>query len=117
GGDGLAFDSIVASGANGALPHAHPTDALVEKGTLVTIDWGARVEGYNSDCTRTFSTGGRLPERLREAYDVCLAAQKGAVAGVKAGLNGYEVDELARVTIDAAGVGELLSQWHGICRG
>ena len=65
------FDSIVASGENGAKPHAHPTDKIVERGTLVTVDWGVRVDGYCSDCTRTFSTG-RLPDRLREAYDeVC----------------------------------------------
>ena len=66
----LSFPSIVASGPNGALPHAHPTASIVEKNSLVTVDWGARVDGYNSDCTRTFSTGGTLPDRLRQAKDV-----------------------------------------------
>jgi Xaa-Pro aminopeptidase len=106
---------IVASGPRGAMPHAHPTDALIEKGTLVTIDWGVRSGGYNSDCTRTFSTGGRLPDRLREAYDACLAAQKRAVAGLKAGLTGVEADALAREPIAAAGFGEFFG--HGIGHG
>ena len=57
GADELSFDSIVASGENGARPHGHPTDKIVDRGTLVTVDWGVRVDGYCSDCTRTFSTG------------------------------------------------------------
>ena len=87
GADELSFDSIVASGPNGAHPHAHPTDRIVDRGTLVTVDWGVRVDGYCSDCTRAFSTG-RLPDRLREAYDVCLEAQKRACANIKAGMTG-----------------------------
>jgi Xaa-Pro aminopeptidase len=110
-----AFDTIVASGPRGALPHAHPTDALIEKGTLVTVDWGVRVDGYNSDCTRTFSTGGRLPDRLREAYMVCLGAQKAAVAGIRAGLTGVEADALARDPIEAAGFGDAFG--HGLGHG
>jgi len=115
GADDLSFDSIVASGPNGSLPHADPSDDLVEKSTLVTIDWGVRVDGYCSDCTRTFSTGGVLPERLREAYDVCLDAQKRAVAGIRAGLTGVEADALARDPIEAAGFGESFG--HGLGHG
>ncbi|MGZ4335385.1 MAG: M24 family metallopeptidase [Gaiellaceae bacterium] len=115
GADALAFDSIVASGANGALPHAHPTDAIVEKGTLVTVDWGVRVDGYCSDCTRTFSTGGVVPDRLREAYAVCLDAQTKAVAGIRAGLTGVEADAIAREPIEAAGFGENFG--HGLGHG
>jgi Xaa-Pro aminopeptidase len=114
GADVLSFDSIVASGANGALPHAHPSDRIVEKGTLVTVDWGAVVDGYCSDCTRTFSTG-RLPDRLREAYDVCLAAQKHACANIKAGMTGVEADKLAREPITAAGFGPNFG--HGLGHG
>lgn len=110
-----SFDSIVASGPRGSQPHAHPTDALVERGTLVTVDWGVRVEGYNSDCTRTFSTGGHPPEKLREAYAVCLDAQKKAVAGIRAGLTGVEADALAREPIAAAGFGENFG--HGLGHG
>jgi Xaa-Pro aminopeptidase len=114
GADELSFDSIVASGPNGALPHAHPSDRIVDKGTLVTVDWGVRVDGYCSDCTRTFSTG-RLPDRLREAYDVCLAAQKEACARITAGMTGVEADAIAREQIAAAGFGDNFG--HGLGHG
>jgi Xaa-Pro aminopeptidase len=114
GADELSFDSIVASGPNGALPHAHPSDRIIDHGTLVTVDWGGRVDGYCSDCTRTFSTG-RLPDRLREAYDVCLAAQKRACANIKAGMTGIEADELAREPITDAGFGANFG--HGLGHG
>jgi Xaa-Pro aminopeptidase len=114
GADELSFETIVASGENGALPHAHPTDRIVERGTLVTIDWGVRVDGYCSDCTRTVSTGG-LPDRLREAYDVCLAAQKRACENIKAGMTGVEADALARDPITDSGFGENFG--HGLGHG
>jgi Xaa-Pro aminopeptidase len=114
GADELSFETIVASGENGALPHAHPTDRIVERGTLVTIDWGVRVDGYCSDCTRTVSTGS-LPETLRQAYDVCLAAQKRACANIKAGMTGVEADALARDPITDSGFGENFG--HGLGHG
>jgi Xaa-Pro aminopeptidase len=114
GADELSFDSIVASGENGAKPHGHPTDRIVERGTLVTVDWGVRVDGYCSDCTRTFSTG-RLPDRLREAYDVCLEAQQRACANIKAGMTGVDADALARDPIEAAGFGGNFG--HGLGHG
>ncbi len=114
GADELSFDSIVASGENGARPHAVPTDRIVERGTLVTVDWGVRVDGYCSDCTRTFSTG-KLPDRLREAYDVCLEAQQRACANIRAGLTGVEADAIARDRIEAAGLGGNFG--HGLGHG
>jgi Xaa-Pro aminopeptidase len=111
----LAFPSIVASGQNGALPHANPPDAIVEKGSLVTVDWGVRVDGYCSDCTRTFSTGGSLPDELRRAYDVCLDAQQKAVAGIRAGITGVDADAIARDPITAAGFGGNFG--HGLGHG
>jgi Xaa-Pro aminopeptidase len=114
GADELAFETIVASGPNSALPHAHPTDRIVGPGSLVTIDWGARIDGYCSDCTRTVSTGG-LPARLREAYDVCLDAQERACASIKAGMTGVEADALARDPISEAGFGENFG--HGLGHG
>ena len=66
--EGLSFSSIVAAGANGASPHADPGDRVIEAGTLVTVDMGCVVDGYCSDCTRTFATG-ELPTQLAEAYD------------------------------------------------
>ena len=114
GADELSFDTIVASGENGALPHAHPTDRIVERGTLVTVDWGVRVDGYYSDCTRTVSTGG-LPDKLREAFDVCLEAQKRACANIKPGMTGVEADALARDLITDSGFGENFG--HGLGHG
>ncbi len=114
GADDRAFESIVASGPRGAMPHARPTNAVIERRTLVTVDWGVLVDDYYSDCTRTFSTGG-LPDRLREIYDVCLAAQQAAVAGIKAGMTGVEADALARDPIEAAGYGAQFG--HGLGHG
>lgn len=114
GADELSFDSIVASGANGAKPHAHPTDSVVERGTLVTVDWGVRVDGYNSDCTRTYSTGD-LPDRLREIYELCLEAQIRACENIKAGMTGVEADALAREPIADAGFAEHFG--HGLGHG
>ena len=115
GADDRSFESIVASGPNGAHPHGRPTENVIEKSTLVTIDWGVQADGYYSDCTRTFSTGGVLPDRLREAYDVTLAAQKKAVAEIKAGMTGVEADRIARDVIDEAGFGEHFG--HGLGHG
>jgi Xaa-Pro aminopeptidase len=115
GADDRAFESIVASGPNGAHPHGRPTESVIERSTLVTIDWGVQADGYYSDCTRTFATGGVLPERLREAYDVTLAAQKRAVTEIKAGMTGVEADRIARDVIEAAGFGEAFG--HGLGHG
>jgi Xaa-Pro aminopeptidase len=114
GADELSFETIVASGTNGALPHGHPTDRIIERGTLVTVDWGVRVDGYCSDCTRTFSTGG-VSGQLREIYDLTLEAQQRAVANIKAGMTGIEADALAREPITDAGYGEQFG--HGLGHG
>ena len=77
GAEGPSFDSIVASGTAGALPHAEPRDEVIGPGTLVTMDIGCMFEGYCSDCTRTFATVGDLPPELAAAYD----ALPGGAAG------------------------------------
>ena len=114
GGEGPAFETIVAAGANGSRPHAIPGDRPIEAGTLVTIDAGTTVGGYRSDCTRTFSTGD-LPDELTRIYDVCLAAQEAGVAAVRAGVTGVEGDAAARRVIEAAGYGERFG--HGLGHG
>jgi Xaa-Pro aminopeptidase len=114
GADSLSFETIVVSGPNGALPHGDPSDRIVDRGSLVTVDWGVKLNGYCSDCTRTFSTGS-LPEQLRTAFDVCLDAQKRACAGIKAGMTGVEADALARDPIEAAGFGANFG--HGLGHG
>jgi Xaa-Pro aminopeptidase len=113
GADDTSFDAIVASGPNGARPHARPGDTIVEPRSLVVVDWGAIVDGYCSDCTRTVSTGSP-PDKLREAYDVCLAAQVRACETIKAGMSGVEADEVAREPI-AAVFGEAFG--HGLGHG
>jgi Xaa-Pro aminopeptidase len=114
GADDVSFDTIVASGTNGSRPHGDPTDRLIERSTLVTVDFGARVDGYCSDCTRTVSTGS-LPPRLREIYDVCLAAQERAVQEIRPGMSGVEADALARNPIAEAGYGDNFG--HGLGHG
>ena len=108
------FDSIVASGPRGALPHAVPSEEPIARGTLVTLDIGARLDGYCSDCTRTWATG-ELPDDLAEAYQVVRRAQEEALAAVRPGPEGREVDAVAREIIEAAGHGEHFG--HGLGHG
>jgi Xaa-Pro aminopeptidase len=114
GADGPAFASIVAAAENGALPHATPRDVAIAPDTLVTLDIGARVDGYCSDCTRTWATG-RLDDDLRELYDTVLHAQETALAAVRPGPEGREIDAIARDIITAAGHGEHFG--HGLGHG
>ncbi|MDX6728893.1 MAG: Xaa-Pro aminopeptidase [Baekduia sp.] len=114
GAESASFPSIIASGTHSALPHAVPRDVEIPKGTLVTIDWGARLDGYASDCTRTFATG-ELDPRDRAIYDVVLEAQETSLAAVRAGATGREVDAVARDVITAAGHGEHFG--HGLGHG
>lgn len=96
----LAFPTIVAAGPNGANPHAEPGDRVIEQGQLVVVDAGCIVDGYCSDCTRTFGTGA-LPDELREAYATCLEAQLAGLAAVRAGVGGREADAAAREVVEA----------------
>jgi Xaa-Pro aminopeptidase len=114
GAEGPSFPSIIASGAHSALPHAQPRDVEIPVGTLVTIDWGARLDGYASDCTRTYATG-ELDPRDREIYDLVLEAQETSLAAVRAGAGGRDVDAVARAIITAAGHGEHFG--HGLGHG
>jgi Xaa-Pro aminopeptidase len=115
GGDGPAFDTIVAAGANGATPHAHASDRRIEAGTTVVIDAACAFDGYASDCTRTFATGP-LPDRLEEAYAVTLEAQQAALEAVRPGVGGKEADTVARDRIAAAGFGDFFGHplGHGV---
>jgi Xaa-Pro aminopeptidase len=114
GADKLAFETAIAAGPNGAKPHAKPGDDIVPENTLVVADWGAEIDGYCSDCTRTFSTGDP-PKELRRAFDVCMEAQLAAVEGIKPGMTGHEADEIARCIITKAGFGEEFG--HGLGHG
>lgn len=114
GASGLSFPAVVASGERGASPHAVPGERVIEPGTLVTVDAGCVVDGYCSDCTRTFATG-ELPSQLAEAYELCLQAQLDGLAAVREGAHGSDVDEASRVAIEAAGLGERYG--HGLGHG
>lgn len=114
GAEGASFAPIVASGEHSALPHAVPRDVEIPKGTLVTIDWGAQLDGYASDCTRTYATG-ELDPRDREIYELVLKAQLESLAAVRAGAGGRAVDAVARDIITAAGHGEHFG--HGLGHG
>jgi Xaa-Pro aminopeptidase len=109
-----SFESIVASAKRGALPHANPADVPIAAGTLVTLDIGARLDGYCSDCTRTWATG-ELPDDLAEAYALVERAQATALAAVRPGPEGREIDAVARDIIEAAGHGEHFG--HGLGHG
>jgi len=114
GADAPAFGTIVASGPNGAKPHARPTDRAVQAGETVVIDAGAMADGYCADCTRTFATGS-LPGELRSAYTTCLEGQLAGLEAVRAGVTGVDADAAARETIEAAGLGEKFG--HGLGHG
>jgi len=114
GADGPSFGAVVASGENGARPHATPRDTAIPEGTLVVVDAGCTVGGYASDCTRTFFTG-EPQGRLRELYDLCLTAQLDGLAGIRPGASGRDVDAASRVAVAAAGMGDLYG--HGLGHG
>lgn len=110
-----SFDSIVASGPNGAYPHAGVTDRVIGPGELVTMDFGALLDGYASDITRTVWLG--QPDELsRRVYRVVREAQSKALEGLSAGRTAAEIDGLARGHICQAGFGDAFSHslGHGI---
>ena len=115
GSERVSFDTIVASGENSAKPHHGADDRELRDGDLVTIDFGAHLRGFNSDCTRTFAIG-EATDFAREIYDVVLRAQ---LAGVEASVPGaalVDVDAACRDVITDAGFGEYFvhSTGHGI---
>ncbi len=114
GADGPSFPSIVAAGAHGALPHATPRERAIERGVLVTIDFGAQLDGYCSDCTRTLAAGP-VDDQARDVYELVLRAQLAALDALRAGLSGEQADAVARDLIVAAGHGEHFG--HGLGHG
>ena len=109
-----SFPSIVAADAHGALPHAEPREVEIPPNCLVVVDWGAQVDGYCSDCTRTLATGPLDGEAV-EVYELVLEAQLAGLDAVAPGRAGREVDSVARELIDAAGHGEHFG--HGLGHG
>lgn len=99
GAQGVAFDLIVVSGANGSLCHGVPSDKRLEKGDFVTMDTGALLDGYHSDMTRTVAIGS-VSDEQRRVYDTVLSAQLAALAAVKPGVSCRDVDKAARDIIE-----------------
>lgn len=114
GADGRAFETIVAAGPNSAVPHHRPTDAVLDQGDFVKIDFGALVAGYHSDMTRTFVLGSAAVWQ-REIYDLVAAAQGAGREALHCGAALADVDGAARSVIAEAGYGEHFG--HGLGHG
>lgn len=114
GAEGPSFPSIIAAGPHGALPHAEPREVEIGTAELVVIDWGARLDGYCSDCTRTVASG-EIDADGREVYELVRRAQEAALAAVRAGAQCRAVDSEARQMIEEAGHGERFG--HGLGHG
>lgn len=115
GADGLAFDTIVASGPHGSVPHHSPTDRPVAAGDMVTIDFGAKVRGYHADCTRTVLVRSGARDWQAEIHAVVRQAQADGVAALSPGASVAMVDAAARDVVTAAGYGEFFV--HGLGHG
>lgn len=114
GASGPSFAPIIAAGAHGALPHAEPRDVAVREGELLVVDWGAVVDGYRSDCTRTVATGDVSGEAVL-VYELVRSAQQVGIEALRAGASGFDVDRAVREVIAAAGYGERFG--HGLGHG
>jgi Xaa-Pro aminopeptidase len=110
----VPFELIVAAGPNAALPHARPSDYVIQKSEPVMIDIGAKFGHYSSDLTRTFYLGKR-PGTYDKVYDTVLEAQVTTITQIKPGMTGAEVDEIARNIIAFNGYGEAFG--HGLGHG
>ncbi len=115
GASGPSFSPIVAAGPNGALPHAAPSARPIEAGELVVVDLGAVVDGYCSDCTRTYAAGRRPAEPAEAAYAAVLAAQVAALGALSPGLECRAADAVARDLLNQRGFGEEFG--HGLGHG
>jgi Xaa-Pro aminopeptidase len=115
GGDRPSFDTRVAAGTHGALPHAMPRDREIGRRELVVVDWGVQLDGYCSDCTRTLAAGEPGAAET-EVYAIVLEAQLTALRAIRAGVGAREIDSAARDVITAAGYGEYFghSVGHGV---
>ena len=115
GADGLSFETIAVSGKNSSKPHGVPSDKKIEKGDFVTMDFGAVVEGYHSDMTRTVAVGFVTDEQ-KNVYETVLKAQEAAQAAASSGVCCADVDKAARDVIENAGYGEYFnhSTGHGV---
>jgi len=112
GAEKVSFDPIVASGPNGSMPHAIPSDRCVQNGEFITMDFGCKFGGYCSDMTRTVALG-QPSEEMVKVYNTVLEAQLAGIAAAKAGVAGCDVHEAGRKVIADAGYGEYFGHGFG----
>jgi len=112
GAEGNSFPPIVASGANGSMPHAIPTAKPIQKGEFVTMDFGCIYQGYCSDMTRTMAIG-QPSDEMRRVYDAVLEAQLAGIAAAKAGVPGCDVHNAAWDVLKKYGYGDYFGHGFG----
>ena len=114
GSEGLAFEPIVLAGPRASMPHGRPSDALIETGNVLLLDFGCQVDGYRSDMTRTVFVG-QPDDELRDLYGIVLRAQQAAIDQLEPGVAGVAIDAAAREVITEAGHGDAFG--HGLGHG
>ncbi len=116
GADDVSFETIVASGPNAALPHARPSERRIEEGELVVVDFGAEIDGYRSDMTRTLCVGSPASSQMSDLVDAVLIAERAGVRALRPGVSGDEVDRACREALSRAGCEELFvhGTGHGV---
>ncbi|MBE6989273.1 MAG: aminopeptidase P family protein [Ruminococcaceae bacterium] len=112
GAERMSFDPIVASGPNGSMPHAVPSERQIQRGDFITMDFGCVYEGYCSDMTRTVAVG-EVSDEQRAVYDIVLRAQLAGIGAARAGVTGAQVDGAARQVIADAGYGAYFGHGFG----
>ena len=112
GAEAISFDTIAVSGKNTSLPHGVPSSKKIAKGDFITMDYGAVVNGYHSDMTRTVAVG-EISSKQAEIYETVLKAQKNSLKVLKAGISGFDADKAARDIIENAGYGKFFGHGTG----
>ena len=112
GADAVSFDIIFIGGKNTSMPHGVPSDYKLKKGDLITIDFGADVDGYKSDMTRTVALGA-ISDEQKKVYEIVLEAQKKAIGQIREGIACSEIDKAARDVIKSYGYGEYFGHALG----
>lgn len=112
GAEAISFETIAVSGKNSSMPHGVPGDKAVEKGDFITLDYGAVVDGYHSDMTRTVAVGF-VSDKQAEVYETVLTAQKKSLEILRAGVSGFDADAAARDVIKSAGYGNFFGHGTG----
>lgn len=112
GAEGISFETIAVSGANSSMPHGVPSEKKIENGDFITMDYGAVINGYHSDMTRTVAVGS-VSGKQAEIYETVLRAQLASLATLKDGVSGFDADKAARDIITDAGYGSFFGHGTG----